>query len=83
MFDRNSPARPTSGLYTDQVRGGLTKFEQCAKEFTAAALPYFLQQYNAVEEGGNLAEKRAAQVGILTAEEFCAAMEERGKDAKP
>lgn len=75
MFNRNDcvdyiPTEPYSGF---------TKFEQCAKEFTAAALPYFLQQYNAVEEGGNVAEKRAAQVGILTAEEFCRQMEEREK----
>jgi len=72
MFDRNAPARPTAEIHSSNctvipARPGFTKFEQAAKDFTAAWIVRGETEYN------------AALAGIATAEAFCAAMEERQK----
>jgi hypothetical protein len=78
MFNRNEPAIPQTQavLTVDNPHfsrfgefnyNGLTKFEQCARDFTAALLPRECSIEDAVEKG------------ILAAEEFCKQMEEREK----
>ena len=84
MFDPNEPASPVTEFEpngTCKEYRGLSKFEQCAKDFTAAALPFFLSKYyDRDEPEDHTAMIRAAQVGILTAEEFCRQMEERERN---
>jgi hypothetical protein len=71
MFNRNEPVMPVFVFEpggTCQEYPGLTKFEQCAKDFTAA----FLCDHSMKIED-------AVRGGILAAEEFCRQMEEREK----
>jgi len=70
MFKRDDPAKD------------LTKFEQAAMRFTAAALPYFLKRYDNDDHSVPLSERVAAQFGIDAAKEFCRQMEEREKDVE-
>ena len=81
MFDPNSPAYPSEN--DEEYFHGPTFFQQCAKDFTAAALPYCLAHYEShpTGKGQEVAAHVASRLGILAAEEFCRLMEEREKDA--
>ena len=70
MFDPNEPASPVTEFEpngTCKEYRGRIKFEQCAKDFTAAY----------ISSGQTYTE--AVKFGILAAEEFCRQMEEREK----
>ena len=71
MFSRNDPASPSfveKEGDSDEYLNGLTKFERCAMEFTAAWIIRGESEHN------------AAAAGIVTAEEFCKQMEERERN---
>ena len=86
MFDLNEPASPVTEFEpngTCKEYRGLTKFEQCAKDFTAAMLPNMEARYYMADSNYDSQQKasiaEAVKVGILAAEEFCRQMEEREK----
>lgn len=80
MFNRNDPVMPEFEFKPDgtcKEYPGLTKFEQCAKDFTAAwiqALSHHAELFTWKEMS-----KKTVEFGILAAEEFCKQMEEREK----
>ena len=76
MFASNSPALPIVVGTETSVHTGLTKFEQCAKDFTAVCLTIGNQQF---PENEDAAIQTAVRIGMKAAEEFCRQMEEREK----
>jgi hypothetical protein len=77
MFDRNAPAmpiqpafRPDGSMYS-VAEYGLTKFEQCAKDFTAVWARVLSIQHELTVWGDEDANYEAVRLGILTAKEFC------------
>jgi len=71
MFKRNDSAYPCGGYDP-----GLTKFEQCAKDFTAKWIGTLETEHYPLVDDIN---KEAVRLGILAADEFCRQMEEREK----
>jgi hypothetical protein len=88
MFNRNAPAHPqinwgrepATGEVLPVIEGGLTKFEQCAKDFTAAWIDALASRANAYDQGElDGVVQDATLYGLKQAEEFCKQMEEREK----
>lgn len=83
MFDLNEPASPVTEFEpngTCKEYRGLTKFEQCAKDFAAAAMKSLLERANAYDTLELCkAARDSVNLGIYAAEEFCRQMEEREK----
>lgn len=82
MFKRNDPAMPSfveKEGDSDEYLNGLTKFERCAVEFTAA---WILALSNS-KTTNLLSDVEICVVagmrGLQTAEQFCRQMEEREK----
>jgi hypothetical protein len=79
MFDCNDSAFPEHQCIDkngNEMGLGLTKFEQCAMDFTAAWVQSCSQDRTTPD---NEAIQEAVRIGILAAEAFCTAMEEREK----
>jgi hypothetical protein len=83
VFNHNEPAstipavfQPDNSRISEGAYYGFTKFEQCAKEFTAAALPWMMDECRVDDTEASV---EAVRIGIQTAEEFCRQMEEREK----
>ena len=80
MFDPNEPASPVTEFEpngTCKEYRGLSKFEQCAKDFTAVCLTIGNQQF---PENEDAAIQTAVRIGMKAAEEFCRQMEERERN---
>lgn len=81
MFDRNGSANPMI-MYPGSVdvRKGLTKFEECAKDFTAVWIVALASRANAYDQGQlDAVVQDATLYGMKQAEEFCKQMEKREK----
>lgn len=82
MFDPNEPASPVTEFEvggTCKEYRGLTKFQQCAKDFTAAWIQALSVRYREQGWSDGAANYEAARLGCHAAEEFCRQMEEREK----
>jgi len=83
MFNRNEPVMPVFVFEpggTCQEYPGLTKFEQCAMDFTAAWIDALASRANAYDQGElDGVVQDATLYGLKQAEEFCKQMEEREK----
>ena len=83
MFKRDDSAYPEHQCFDqngNEMGLGFTKFEQCAKEFTAMWIPALAaadkDRWPVVDD----INREAARLGILAAEAFCKQMEEWEKD---